>query len=79
MKTISLKVPEAMDASLAAIAKQNGKTKSEVAREALQAFFRNGHKNRLLSAYDLSKDLIGKFRGPADLSTDKRYMRGYGR
>ena len=79
MKTISLKVPEAMDARLAAIAKQNGKTKSDVAREALQAFFKNGHKNRPVSAYDLSKDLIGKFRGPVDLSTNKKYMRGYGR
>ena len=79
MKTISLKVPEAMDARLAAIAKQNGKTKSDVAREALQAFFENGHKNRPVSAYDLSKDLIGKFHGPRDLSTNKKYMRGYGR
>ena len=38
VKTISLKVPEAMDARLTAIAKQAGKTRSEVAREALEAF-----------------------------------------
>ena len=79
MKTISLKVLEAMDARLTAIAKQTGKTKSEVAREALQMFFENGHKKRPLSVYDLSKDLIGKFHGPRDLSTNKKYMRGYGR
>jgi len=79
MKTISLKVPEAMDAKLAAIAKQAGKTKSEVAREALQSFFENGHINRSASAYDLSKDLAGSVRGPGDLSTNKERMRGYGR
>ena len=35
MKTISLKLPEEMDAMLAAIAEERGKTKSEIAREAL--------------------------------------------
>ena len=79
MKTISLKVPEAMDAKLAAIAKQTGKTKSEVAREALQSFFENGHNRRPASAYDLSQDLAGSVRGPGDLSTNKEHMRGYGR
>ena len=79
VKMISLKVPETMDAKLTAIAKQTGKTKSEVAREALQAFFEDGHKRRPVSAYDLSQDLAGSIRGPGDLSTNKEYMRGYGR
>ena len=79
MKTISLKVPEAMDARLTAIAKQTGKTKSEVAREALELFFQNGHQKRAVSAYDLSQDLAGSVRGPGDLSSNKKYMRSYGR
>ena len=77
MKTISLKLPEEMDAMLAAIAEEGGKTKSEIAREALAAFFENGQKKPGVSAYALAKDLIGKFRGTRDLSTSG--MRGYGR
>lgn len=79
MKTISLKVPEIMDARLAAIAKQAGKTKSEVAREGLEFFFEKGHTRRSASAYDLSRDLAGSVRGPGDLSSNKERMRGYGR
>jgi predicted DNA-binding protein len=79
MKIISLKVPEAMDARLTAIAKQAGKTKSEVAREAFEAFFENGHKKRVVSAFDLTRDLAGSLRGPGDLSSNKKYMRHYGR
>ena len=79
MKTISLKLPEEMDAMLEAIAEERGKTKSEIVREALVAFFENGQKKPAVSAYDLAKELIGKFRGPRDLSTSRKYMRGYRR
>lgn len=79
MKTISLKLPEATDAKLASAAQQTGKTRSEVAREALDAYLENGRKKRVASAYELSQDLAGSVRGPGDLSTNKKYMRGYGR
>ncbi len=79
MRTISLKLPEIVDDQLATVAKQTGKSKSEVAREALKAFFKNGDKSRPQSAYDLSKDLAGSVLGPGDLSTNKKHMRGYGR
>ena len=80
MKTVSLKVPESLDAALESFAKRTGKSKSAIARDAFQAFFKKGPGKKKSSAHDLAKDLIGKFTGaPADLSTNKKYMRGYGR
>jgi Arc/MetJ-type ribon-helix-helix transcriptional regulator len=79
MKTISLKLPDALDAELTALAERTRRSKSEVAREALRSYFSNGRHKRPRSAYDLSKDLAGSIRGPQDLSTNKKHMRGYGR
>ena len=80
MKTISIKLPHEMDARLTAVANRTGKSKSEVTRQALEGFFRHGPQKRAVSAYDLARDLIGKFQGgPRDLSTNPKYLRGYGR
>ena len=79
MKTISLKLPDEVEAKLTARAKRTGKTKSEVTREALAAFLDGGSKKLRVSCLDLVRDLVGTAKGPGDLSTNKEYMRGYGR
>jgi predicted DNA-binding protein len=79
MKTISLKLDDRIDAQLTATAKRTGKTKSQVTREALAAFLEGKSNKASVSCLDLVKDLIGTAKGPGDLASNKKYMRGYGR
>jgi hypothetical protein len=79
MKTISLKLDDQIDAQLTATAKRSGKTKSQVIREALVAFLEGKSRKAGVSCLDLVKDLIGTAKGPRDLASNKKYMRGYGR
>ena len=76
MKTISLKLPAALSIRLERAAKQRGKSKSEVVRDALEHFL-NG--DRPISALELAGDLVGCAEGPRDLSTNPKYMEGYGK
>jgi predicted DNA-binding protein len=76
MPTVSLKIPEALHRRLVAAARKAGKSKSALLREALEDHL-NGAP--ALSAYDLAKDLLGSVRGgPPDLSTNPKYMEGFG-
>lgn len=83
MKTITIKVPEDLDARLANRAKRLGVSKSEVARQALKQSLEE--KNSLSveeepSAYDVLKDDLGCFdSGVGDLSTNPMHMKGFGK
>ena len=66
-----------MDARLEARAKAIGKTKSELTREAL-ADFLNGASSGA-SCLDLVQDLVGTAKGPGDLASNRKHLRGYGR
>lgn len=79
MRTISLKLPDEIDAKLGARARQTGKTKSQVTREALSAFLDGGRRKSAVSCLDLVKDLVGIAQGPGDLASNKKHMRHYGR
>lgn len=79
MKTISLKVPDEIDAKLESKAKTTGKSKSAITREALGAFLDGGARKPGISCLDLVRDLVGKGKGPGDLASNKKHMRGYGR
>ncbi len=79
MKSLSLKLPDALDAKLAAVARKRRASKSAVVREALEAYIAHGGKVIPGSALDLAKDLAGCLEGSGDLSYNKRYMRGFGR
>lgn len=78
MRTISLKLPEEIDNRLQARARELGKTKSALAREALLNFL-DGNPKSGVSCLDLVLDLVGAARGPGDLASNKKHMRGYGR
>lgn len=78
MRTISLKVPDGIDEKLEARARDLGKTKSEITREALLQFL-EGHRASGVSCLDLVRDLVGTAHGPGDLASNKKHMRGYGR
>ena len=77
MKTISLKLDDALANWLESQAKKLGRTKSEIARDALERS-RNGHLGP--TVHDIMKDVCGiSKRGPRDLATNKKYMKDLGR
>lgn len=81
MKTISLKLSDALDKRLERAAKRRKQTKASIVRAALEQFL-NGAAGetpvRAGSVLDLAGDLVGCVEGPGDLSTNPKYMRGYG-
>ncbi|HKI38730.1 MAG TPA: ribbon-helix-helix protein, CopG family [Gemmataceae bacterium] len=79
MKTISLKLTEELRRKLERAARERGQSKSEVVRAALEQFL-NGARGtqRPLSALELAGDLVGCVEGPGDLSTNPKYMEGFG-
>ena len=79
MRTITAKLPPDLDAWLAAEARQRRTTKSTIVRESLQAARKMNGKKAPVSFYDLTKDLLGCFDGPGDLSTNPKYMKDYGK
>jgi predicted transcriptional regulator len=79
MKTLSLKLPESLDARLTAAARRRGQSRSAVVREALEAMLGSDKAGRSESCLDLAADLAGCVAGPGDLSVNPEHLRGYGR
>jgi len=79
MKTLTLKLDESLCAKVVALARRRGTTQSSVVRDAIKACL-EAHKGVPVgSALDFAKDLVGCVTGPADLSTNKAHLRGFGR
>ena len=78
MSAMSLKLPRPLLAKVEAVARRRKTTKSAVLREALEIYFKNGSGKPQVSCYDLSKHLCGIYDGPSDLSTNPKYMDGFG-
>jgi len=79
MKILSLKLPDDLAQELSAQARSRGTTKSEVLREALVDFLARAPQPDKGSFLDLAGDLVGRLEGPGDLSSNKKYLDGYGR
>ncbi|MBI2316959.1 MAG: ribbon-helix-helix protein, CopG family [Betaproteobacteria bacterium] len=80
MKSISLKLPEQLDARLAAIARRRGGTgRSALIREALERFVEAEAAVRAGSLLESLADLAGTVRGPADLAINPKHLGGFGR
>ena len=77
--TLSLKLPRGLHARLHSAARKKGSTKSEIVRDALEAFLANDAPSRGDSCLDLARDLAGAVEGPGDLSFSKKHLRGYGK
>lgn len=78
MKTMSVKLPEALDAELAALAEQRRASKSALVREALKEYLSRRAGPSPASFLAQAKDLAGCLKGPTDLSVNKDRLRGYG-
>ena len=76
MTTISLKLPAELEARLKRAARAQGVSKSRLIREALEAHLANGKQRP--TCMDLAADLVGRLAGPKDLSTNPKYMKGFG-
>jgi hypothetical protein len=78
MKTLSLKIPAFIDVRLTSLAKKTKTTKSALVRKALTEYLASQSKIRPGSLLDRVRDLAGCFEGPGDLSTNPKYMEGFG-
>ena len=78
MKTITFKLPEKLAADLDAAAQEDGVSKSQIIRKVLEDRLRSKRGKKSPRAYDLVKDLSGSIKGPADLLTNRKYVRDFG-
>ena len=79
MKTLSLKLPERLHALLNAAVLERHKAKSELVREALNAYLTSKAGYRQGSFAALTDDLAGRIKGPPDLAGNSRHLEGFGR
>jgi predicted transcriptional regulator len=75
MRTVSFKLPATLDRAISRVAKSRKSTRSAVVRKALEAFTREGGD----SVAAVASDRAGSVEGPADLSTARKHMTGYGK
>jgi hypothetical protein len=75
MKTITVKLPEALAAWLSRRARALGRPQSDLVREALQ---RVSDGTSGVSCHDLFADVCGVIDGPKDLSTNPKHFSGFG-
>ncbi|MCH7614227.1 MAG: CopG family transcriptional regulator [Nitrospinae bacterium] len=79
MKTLTLRLDEALYEKVSFMAKQRKTTQSEVVRDAIKDSLGKGNGTSKASALDLGKDLAGILSGPSDLSVNKTHLKGFGR
>lgn len=79
-RTVTVKLPAALNARLGRAAQLRGQTKSDVVREALETLLDGSRGTRpARSALELAGDLVGSIEGPGDLSTNPKYLEELGR
>jgi predicted DNA-binding protein len=76
---ISVRISRNLTARLRARSNAKGISESNVVREALEEYLRRPGSHR--SAYELAIEagVIGTVDGPRDLSTNRRYLKGFGK
>lgn len=79
MTPVSLKMPRRLVLEVSEAARRRGVSRSALIREALETFLRAERADEAVSALSAAADLAGAFPGPADLSANPDYMRGFGR
>jgi hypothetical protein len=81
MKTLTVKIPNAVATKLATETRRRGVSTSEMVREAIAEYLVTTTliKGKPHSFLELASDLCGCLSGPADLSTNPKYMEEYGK
>jgi predicted transcriptional regulator len=75
LQTLTVKVPSALSAKIARLARKRRTTKSVVIREALE----KASVGERPSFREAAARYVGAARGPGDLSINPKSMRGYGK
>ena len=75
MKTLTVKLPEALAAWLFRRSRELGRPQSDLVRDALQRASEGAGGG---SCHDLFGDVCGVIEGPKDLSTNPRHLSGFG-
>ncbi len=75
MRTVSFKLPAALDEALSDLARRRKSSRSALVREALEVLAA-GSRRSVTAAVD---ELTGALDGPIDLSTNPRHASGYGK
>lgn len=80
MRTLSLKLPDALVYEIKQTCEIRGMNQSSLIREALgQYLHANPSAKQKNSFLNLANDLCGTGSGPKDLSTNKKYLGGFGK
>jgi Arc/MetJ-type ribon-helix-helix transcriptional regulator len=79
MRTITLKLPDGLAARVSATVRRRGVSTSALVREALEDRLGSEKRDGAGSCLDLAGDLAGVLEGPADLSSNARHLKDYGR
>lgn len=75
MTTISLKLPGTLLREIEQEAATRGVPKSAIIRDCIEGMLHKGRRRKTPpSCLQLMGDLVGSFRGPRDLSTNRRYL-----
>jgi predicted transcriptional regulator len=75
MESMSIKLPRALSAKVSRLAKRRNVSRTEVVRDALEAYTAQEG----ASAGSAASDLKGCLKGlPRDLSTNRKHLKGYG-
>jgi hypothetical protein len=78
MKTLSLKISDALDRRIAHEVARRRIPKSTLVRELLEAQLAEGRPARPQSVLSKIGDLAGTTSGPRDLSSNPRHLKDYG-
>jgi hypothetical protein len=80
IETLSIRLSKSERIALRTAARRSKISQGQLVRQALRAYGVAPKDQPKPSAYDLVKDLIGRQSGaPPDLSTNPKYMEGFGR
>ena len=81
MNTLTIKIPEQLEAEVVRASAQEHVSKSELVRRALNAYLRQRKSvTAFVSALDQAGDLVGCFSGgPSDLSSNPDHLDSFGR
>jgi Arc/MetJ-type ribon-helix-helix transcriptional regulator len=79
MKTLSLRLPDHLDAQLTTMAEKQGAPKSELVRRALERMLSGQDPDRPKSFLEMTRDAKGCVEGPSDLSTNQKHLEGFGK
>lgn len=79
VEVLSLRIPQRVAALLRTAAKRSGRTKTEIVLCAVEKELEREDDAVEGSFLGAVQDLVGCVDGPADLSTNKKHLKGFGR